>query len=153
VSSSLARAVFMLLGFTDFSPQALQRFLKTKWSQDDCGTVARREERSRLSLDQRLCGASSTVYPIGQRLPISRKISFTQQKPRHLRACFANPFVVHTPVTRRSVIIQSAAMDLRSRCGSVLGRPVLSSHFSPGAAPQIGHRTASAVRFIQNNLA
>jgi hypothetical protein len=33
----------------------------------------------------------------------------------------------------------------RSRCGSVRGWPVPSSHFSPGAAPQVGQRTASTL--------
>ena len=39
---------------------------------------------------------------------------------------------------------QSAAINRRSRCDSVRGWPVVSSHFSPGAAPQVGQRTASA---------
>ena len=38
---------------------------------------------------------------------------------------------------------QSAAINRRSRCGSVRGWPVLSSHFFPGAAPQVGQGTAS----------
>jgi hypothetical protein len=38
---------------------------------------------------------------------------------------------------------QSAAINRRSRCGSVRGSPVVSLHFSPGAAPQVGQRTAS----------
>ena len=38
----------------------------------------------------------------------------------------------------------SDAARRRSRCGSVRGRPVLSSHFSPGLAPQVGQRTDSA---------
>ena len=37
----------------------------------------------------------------------------------------------------------SFATHRRSRCGLVRDRPVLSSHFSPGAAPQAGQRTAS----------
>jgi len=32
----------------------------------------------------------------------------------------------------------------RSRCGLVRGSPVLSSHFSPGFAPQVGQRTTRA---------
>jgi len=36
----------------------------------------------------------------------------------------------------------SAAASLRSRCGEVRGWPVLSSHFSPRLAPQVGHRMA-----------
>lgn len=36
----------------------------------------------------------------------------------------------------------------RSLCGSVRGRPVLSSHFSFGFAPQVGHRTAKASCFL-----
>jgi hypothetical protein len=36
----------------------------------------------------------------------------------------------------------SEAASRRSRCGAVRGWPVLSSHFSPGLAPQVGHRTA-----------
>jgi len=35
------------------------------------------------------------------------------------------------------------AINRRSRCGSVRGSPVVSSHFSFGAAPQVGHRIAS----------
>jgi len=38
----------------------------------------------------------------------------------------------------------SAAAKRRSRCGSVRGRPVFSSHFSPRLAPQVGQRTARA---------
>jgi len=38
--------------------------------------------------------------------------------------------------------------NLRSRCGSVRGRPVLNSHFSPGLAPQVGQRTARACSFF-----
>ena len=38
----------------------------------------------------------------------------------------------------------SEAARRLSRWGSVRGCPVLSSHFSPGLAPQVGHRTASA---------
>ena len=38
----------------------------------------------------------------------------------------------------------SEAARRRSRWGSVRGCPVLSSHFSPRLAPQVGHRTASA---------
>src|SRR3984957_9968290 len=34
---------------------------------------------------------------------------------------------------------QSAAIKRRSRCGCVRGCPVLSSHFSPGPASQVGH--------------
>ena len=37
----------------------------------------------------------------------------------------------------------SEAARRRSRWGSVRGCPVLSSHFSPGLAPQVGHRTAN----------
>jgi hypothetical protein len=44
-----------------------------------------------------------------------------------LRVCYGRSFAIH----------------MRSRCGLVRGWPVLSSHFSPGAAPQVGHRTAS----------
>jgi hypothetical protein len=40
----------------------------------------------------------------------------------------------------------SAAGIRRSRCGSVRGNPVLSSHFSPGFAPQVGQRTATFSR-------
>jgi hypothetical protein len=36
----------------------------------------------------------------------------------------------------------SEAAKRRSRCGSVRGWPVVSSHFSPGLAPQVGQRTA-----------
>jgi hypothetical protein len=38
-------------------------------------------------------------------------------------------------------VAQSAAVNRRSRCGSVRGLPVPSSHFRPGAAPQVGQRT------------
>jgi hypothetical protein len=37
----------------------------------------------------------------------------------------------------------SEAAERRSRCGSVRGRPVLTSHLSRGAAPQVGQRMAS----------
>ena len=37
----------------------------------------------------------------------------------------------------------STATNQRSRCGVVRSCPVLSSHFSPGAAPQVGQRRAS----------
>src|SRR5581483_7205741 len=37
----------------------------------------------------------------------------------------------------------SEAARRRSRWGSVRGCPVLSSHFSPGLAPQVGHRVAN----------
>ena len=40
--------------------------------------------------------------------------------------------------------VQSFAISRRSRCGLLRGWPVLSSHFSPGAAPKVGQRTASA---------
>src|SRR5258705_13949652 len=36
---------------------------------------------------------------------------------------------------------QSVAIKCRSRCGVVRGCPVLSSHLSRGAAPQVGQRT------------
>jgi len=36
----------------------------------------------------------------------------------------------------------SSASSRRSRCGCVRGCPVLSSHFLPGPAPQVGQRTA-----------
>ncbi len=38
----------------------------------------------------------------------------------------------------------SAAAKRRSRCGSVRGRPLVSSHFFPGLAPQVGQWTARA---------
>ena len=38
---------------------------------------------------------------------------------------------------------ESAATKRRSGCGSVRGWPLVSSHFSPGAAPQVGQRTVS----------
>ena len=44
-----------------------------------------------------------------------------------LRFCYGRSFAIHT----------------RSRCGLVRGCPVQSSQFSPGAASQVGHRTAS----------
>src|ERR1700687_1532695 len=40
-------------------------------------------------------------------------------------------------------LILSAAINRRSRWGPLRGWPVLSSHLSPGAAPQVGQRTAS----------
>jgi hypothetical protein len=40
-------------------------------------------------------------------------------------------------------LIFSAAIHRRSRCGSVRCWPVVSRHFSPGAAPQVGQVTAS----------
>lgn len=39
----------------------------------------------------------------------------------------------------------SFAIVRLSRCGDVRGRPVASSHFSPGFAPQVGQRTDSAL--------
>jgi len=42
------------------------------------------------------------------------------------------------------VYSQPFASTRRSRCGSARGWPVLSSHFSPGAAPQVGQRILSA---------
>jgi hypothetical protein len=44
----------------------------------------------------------------------------------------------------RLAIYFSEASKRRSRCGSVRGSPVLSSHFSPGLAPQVGQRTVRA---------
>ncbi len=38
---------------------------------------------------------------------------------------------------------QSAAINRRSRCGSMRGWPVASWHRSPWLAPQVGQRTAS----------
>lgn len=38
----------------------------------------------------------------------------------------------------------SVAIERRSRWGLVRGNPVLSSHFSPGLAPQVGQRMANA---------
>jgi hypothetical protein len=38
----------------------------------------------------------------------------------------------------------SEAAKRRSRCGSVRSLPVLSSHFFPGLAPQVGQRIARA---------
>ena len=38
---------------------------------------------------------------------------------------------------------QFATLHRLSRCGSARGWPVVSSHFSPGAAPQVGQRIAS----------
>jgi hypothetical protein len=42
----------------------------------------------------------------------------------------------------------SEASKRRSRCGSVRGRPVLSSHFSPGLAPQVGQRIVRVCSFL-----
>jgi len=39
--------------------------------------------------------------------------------------------------------LQFAAINRLSRCGSVRGWSVVSSHFSPGAAPQVGQRISS----------
>jgi len=49
------------------------------------------------------------------------------------------------PFPKRSLQLSdwSAATRRRSRCGSVRGWPVLSSHFSPTLAPHVGQRTAS----------
>ena len=46
-------------------------------------------------------------------------------------------------VSLMRVLAQSAAIKRRARCGSVRSRPVVSAHFFPGAAPQVGQRTAS----------
>jgi hypothetical protein len=46
--------------------------------------------------------------------------------------------------TRRNLCHgQSFAINRRLRCGFIRGCPVLSSHFCPGPAPQVGHRMAS----------
>lgn len=42
----------------------------------------------------------------------------------------------------------SEAVSRRSRCGLVRGKPVLSSHLSPGLAPQVMQRTANACSFL-----
>ncbi len=42
----------------------------------------------------------------------------------------------------------SSAVRRRSRWGSVRGWPVLSSHLSPGFAPQVGQRTSKACLFF-----
>jgi hypothetical protein len=42
----------------------------------------------------------------------------------------------------------SEAARRRSRCGFVRGMPVLSSHFSPGLAPQVEQRTIRACAFF-----
>jgi len=42
----------------------------------------------------------------------------------------------------------SEAAKRRSRCGFVRGMPVLSSHFSPGLAPQVEQRTIRACAFF-----
>ena|SRR5947207_2312066 len=43
----------------------------------------------------------------------------------------------------KSNVSSDSDVGMRSRCGLVRGWPVLSSHFSPGAAPHVGHRLAS----------
>jgi hypothetical protein len=53
-------------------------------------------------------------------------------------------FSVDTGQIRLLSSYLSEATKRRSRCGLVRGRPVLSSHFSPGFAPHVGQRTASA---------
>jgi hypothetical protein len=55
----------------------------------------------------------------------------------------SQPLVEFRPLTLRGRDIQSEAIRRRSRCGSVRGCPVVSSHFSPGPAPQVGQRTPS----------
>ena len=40
----------------------------------------------------------------------------------------------------------------RSLCGSVRGWPVLSSHFFPGGAPHIGHRTLRASLTVRSRF-
>jgi hypothetical protein len=42
----------------------------------------------------------------------------------------------------------SEATKRRSRCGAVRGCPVLSSHCSPGLAPQVGQRTSRGCSFL-----
>ena len=48
----------------------------------------------------------------------------------------------------RGVIYFFEAAKRRSRCGSVRGIPVLSSHFSPGLAPHVEQRTKRARSFF-----
>jgi hypothetical protein len=88
-------------------------------------------------------------------------IANQRQKPqieRRAALCYTNPakhFKLQTtvnpaiiPKTYPSCTLEtlptgyrSVAARRRSRCGSVRGRPVLSSHLSPGLAPQVGQRT------------
>jgi hypothetical protein len=49
-------------------------------------------------------------------------------------------------------VLQSFATNRRSRCGFVRGRPVLSSQFSLGAAPQVGQRTESTCLGLSSAL-
>lgn len=53
-----------------------------------------------------------------------------------------SPSLLALDCSVQSLDISSAAIKRRSRCGSVRGCPVLSSHFSPGPAPHVGQRTA-----------
>jgi hypothetical protein len=50
--------------------------------------------------------------------------------------------------TRALASYFSEAAKRRSRCGSVRGWPVLSSHFSPGLAPHVGQRTVMVTFFL-----
>ena len=49
----------------------------------------------------------------------------------------------HCVATSRGSWLNSAAINRRSRCDSKRGWPVVSSHFSPAATPQVGQGTAS----------
>jgi hypothetical protein len=72
---------------------------------------------------------AETVSP----LAYTGAATIQSRKPRHW-------IVVGALSLRRRT--QSPAANRRSRCGSVRGCPVVSSHFSPGPAPHVGQRTA-----------
>lgn len=96
-------------------------------------------QRVRASREPRAAGTASDLNAKCKRKgngPSSDKRSFW-------RTHFNDPSArsrLRLPATRHF----SEATKRRSRCGSVRGRPVLSSHFSPGFAPHVGHRTANA---------
>jgi hypothetical protein len=60
---------------------------------------------------------------------------------------FSLKAVLIEPVIAQSSYFSEPAKR-RSRCGSVRGKPVLNSHFSPGFAPQVGQRTDRASFFL-----
>ena len=70
----------------------------------------------------------------GQAPPPKRQSLWTSSKKNFLLTCQG---------INNLALAHSAAINRRSRCGSVRGWPVASWHCSPGLAPQVGQRTTS----------
>jgi hypothetical protein len=98
-------------------------------------------------VEQRAMDLQSAVVMDETRLPepVHEKASTTPSRPE-LEGVPDSPVSTES-LTGRSEWAGSyfsAPTRRRSLCGSVRGWPVLSSHFSPGLAPQVGQRTARA---------